>query len=208
MIISHDLKVIFVHVQKTGGNSVNDVLLSESHDHITRLPLDKKLFRTKHCFASDIKKHVDANIFNEYKKFAVVRNPWDRMVSWYSMFCDKTKPVNDTTKMVHRLSNSFEDFLNIPQEAGRGLAERFYVNQYDYVSDPNTGDILVDNILRFETLDDDFQKFIHEVGLSIKLPHKNKSKREGDYRQYYNERTKKIIAERFAKDIDFFRYFF
>src|SRR5215207_236526 len=78
MLVSYSSKVIFIHIQKTGGDTVSR-LLSESVPDILHL-------NAKHGFAVDAVKHLDD--WNNYFKFAFVRNPWDRLVSWYSMIRD------------------------------------------------------------------------------------------------------------------------
>jgi hypothetical protein len=84
MFISHKYKVIFVHIQRTGGNSIQKAFQEADPDLIETLPLDVSKKRTKHCFLTDIRDAVDENIFNEYLKFCVVRNPLARMISWHN----------------------------------------------------------------------------------------------------------------------------
>lgn len=86
MFISHKYRVIFIHIQRTGGNSIQKIFEEFDPDLIETIPIDPSKRRTKHCFLSDIRAAVSDDIFHSYTKFCVVRNPFDRMVSWYSMF--------------------------------------------------------------------------------------------------------------------------
>src|SRR5882757_2490353 len=83
MFISHKYKAIFVHIQRTGGNSVQKVFAEHDPDLIDAISVDPAKKRTKHCFASDIRAAIDQNTFASYTKFCVIRNPYERMVSWY-----------------------------------------------------------------------------------------------------------------------------
>src|ERR671921_2260700 len=75
VFVSDSRKVVFVHIQKTGGLTV-DRLLNE------RIP-DLRRIVARHGFASLGMDELEG--WDEYFKFAFVRNPWDRLVSWYSM---------------------------------------------------------------------------------------------------------------------------
>jgi len=70
----------------------------------------------------------------------------------------------------------------------------------------NDEDIIdMDNIIRFENLQEDFKIVAQELGINSVLPHINKTK-ETNYRDYYDEETKKIIKEWFHEDIKTFEY--
>src|SRR5215213_1538704 len=101
MLVSYSSKVIFIHIQKTGGDTVSR-LLSESVPDILHL-------NAKHGFAVDAVKHLDD--WNNYFKFAFVRNPWDRLVSWYSMITTMPKDGNELWRYVHDNSSNFEEFI-------------------------------------------------------------------------------------------------
>ncbi len=66
----------------------------------------------------------------------------------------------------------------------------------------------IDFIGRFENLEEDFQYICEKIGLSnIKLPHENIT-RHKHYTKYYNNETREIVAEIYAKDIKNFGYNF
>jgi len=76
MLISTEKKFLFIHIQKTAGSSLARLLKSHAPD--------TRPFLGQHDHALMAKKHL-ASEWDEYYKFAFVRNPWDRLVSWYEM---------------------------------------------------------------------------------------------------------------------------
>jgi hypothetical protein len=84
---------------------------------------------------------------------------------------------------------------------------KMFLPQSEWIKDEH-GNILVDKILKFENLNDDFVKMTKFLGLkNISLPKINTTKKV-DYRDYYNDSTKKIIEDWFSEDIRLFNYSF
>lgn len=200
MIISEKHKIIFIHIHKTAGQSITDYMEKN-------LP-DSKPFLNKHDFAINGKIALGEEKWDEYFKFAFVRNPWDRLVSWYHMFKLKP-PVTLLQKYVLDNSKNFEEFIKkctdiiVDNDGIKSCA----FNQLDYISDEK-GKIIIDFIGKLENLEEDFKKIIEMKKLpKINLPHLN-SYPHKDYKKYYSEETKEIIKKRFNKDIKFFGYKF
>ena len=154
-------------------------------------------------------------VWDAYYKFAFVRNPWDRLVSWYAMITQQADRVrdkhelNDLWRYVLESSHSFETFLEVCTDEIDDIDGRksFLYNQLDYVTNQE-GEVIVDFIGRFENLTHDAKILFNKLGLKdISMPHHNASMRKA-YQEYYNHRTQKIVAERYARDIEFFRYSF
>lgn len=216
MLISHRYKVIFVHIQRTGGNSINRIFQEHDPDLIEIVSVAPEKQRTRHCYLTDIKAAIDADTFQRYTKFATVRNPFDRFVSWYFMFkhglgADEVPPTyahvgGQVMRLVNECAPTFEAFVDLPFDHASGLFRRFYSAKVDYLSE--SGAILADRILCFETLDNDFNQFAQEIGFPGQLPHLNRATSVADYRAYYNAQTRALIAQRFQRDLDYFGYEF
>lgn len=211
MLISESKKFLFVHVQKTAGRSFEALLK-------THIPDLKNICGT-HDHAIWAKETLGEE-WSDYYKVAFVRNPWDRLVSWYTMIREKGQPTrykrftglgkyNKLRHYVLENSNSFEEFLyncvdTIDDTDGK---KSFLYNQLDYVSD-EAGALLVDFIGRFENLHDDSRTVFKNLGISgASLPHKNSSNHR-HYLSYYTDETRDLVAERYARDIEFFGYEF
>jgi len=197
MIISHKLGCIFVHIQKTGGLSVETVL-RENDDTID----SQQYGRGLHRHARALRPLVSPEQWQRYYKFAFVRNPWDRLVSWYAMCVQVTAP-NDFARYVQTHTKTFSDFV---KHATTGIVERTTWNQLDYVVDEG-GELMVDYVGRYESLGADFATVANRLRIPAALPHVNRSNHR-DYRQYYTDETREIVAQRYARDIATYGYVF
>lgn len=189
-------KTLFVHVQKTGGSSIQQWL----YDNANGVPIKGKKHWPKQ---SILKKHPSLVI--DFS-FAVVRNPWDLAVSWYFFRLDRAKRrlESGTTKPKGKFSEEYNNW--VVEESQKGIDHWFEtlptsLQQYSKVAN-------LDYVMRLETLDQDFVKIQKHFDCYKPLPYLNSSQRDKNYQQYYTARTQKIIAEKFADDIRIFGYEF
>ena len=201
MFVSDSRKVVFIHIQKTGGLTV-DRLLNE------RIP-DLHRVGARHGFASLGMDGLDN--WDEYFKFAFVRNPWDRLVSWYSMVTTMPREGNELWRYVHDNSSTFEEFIyNCTDEVEikDGVHYSFAYNQLDYVTDEH-GNLLVDFIGRLENFDRDLQEVFRRIGFELEtVPHIRAGSSHQHYSTFYTPDTELIVRERFKRDIEYFGYEF
>ena len=203
MLVSHVRKFIFIHIQKTAGSSIETSLADITPDAIRRfddLPACMDPLKKRHLFASDLKRYLGDQTWKSYYKFAFVRNPYSRLVSWYNMCVER--PSNEFMWLVRQRAKTFSDFLDLTH----GLAKKTTFNQVDYITN-ETGNFLVDFVGRFETLSEDFSKICKQLDVNVTLPHKSRGL-VVDYRAFYNTRTMRLVSERFSRDIETFGYKF
>jgi hypothetical protein len=168
-------------LQKTAGNSV-----TRAFGQPLNLP-------EKHFTAQQLKRLYGDKYWQSYFKFAFVRNPWDRLVSWWSMIngyrpqLEAGAPPNNFQRFILQNASTFEEFLEncdreiIDPDGGKWI----YRNQIDYLIDAN-GDVMVDFIGRFEDLQKDFAVVASKAsGWVQPLSHENKAERRG-YATYYS----------------------
>ena len=125
-----------------------------------------------------------------------MRNPWDRVISIKSFGATRpSTPGYDVCK-----NGTLTEFLAFWESTG-------FQQQYDMLSDPETGEIIVNKIGRFETLAEDFREICRQLGIACDLPHKNAS-RHKDYRSYFSDAEREAVARLYAKDIEKFGYSF
>jgi len=183
-------KIIFVHIRKTGGTSIER---SFNHD------ADKKP-SLKHCPIEYFKREHPKK-FKEYFKFTVVRNPWDWIVSRYfwSRYHQRLFDYS-FEEFIDRIHNGETLNKNEPwlEEALKSQVSRISIG----------GKIDVDFIIRFENLQQDFDKACEIAGITKrKLPHEFKTKHT-HYSTYYTPKSKRMVEEKYHEDIVEFNYQF
>ena len=105
---------------------------------------------------------------------------------------------------INRHAENFEEFVLLPDRYDISVFDKLSDNQLDYISDD--GSIIVDHILRFENLSQEFDHFARTINFEGKLSHSNKSRPRNHYRQYYNDITRHSIERRFRRDLEYFQY--
>ena len=201
-MISLQKGFLFVHIPKTAGNSIQSILRRYSEDEIVvspkrpqdgveRFGLRNAEFGTrKHSSLAEYRAALGPERFDSLFKFSCVRNPWDRMISYYFT------PTRRTAEWDRK---EFEKFVRKTSPA----AEFLRLNRSD--RDPFNN---VDRVLRFENITEEFQSVCQHLGLEGEpLPVYNRSKRE-DYRTYYDDKLRNLVAKRFASEIERFGYTF
>lgn len=207
-MISHEHRCIFIHIPKTGGTSLENLIWpAEQHDeaHLARGFVDEfhNRYQTgslKHLLARQVRHAVGAAVFEGCFKFAFVRNPWDRAVSQYAYMA--TRP--DLRRFAGLPDGAcFKTWLD-------RTARRRHVQwepQIHFLVDEE-GQSLVDAIGRFENFDADARRMLAAIGLPHgPLRHDNASERAA-YPHYYDAESREIVAERYAADIAAFNYRF
>jgi hypothetical protein len=159
----------------------------------------------QHATAQQIKKYYCTN-FEDYFSFAFTRNPWDRAISDY-FWMQSDLGIGDTFRNWLLLQNRFNiRRLKQPPESSHTRADHL-LNQCDFILDED--DISMVNFIgKVENLQEDFNTVCDKIGIPRQqLPHKNKTEHK-HYTEYYDEETRQIVAEKYAKDIEHFGYKF
>ncbi len=160
---------------------MGDISLTLQHVTYTEIELLNLLPQTK----------LDSAI-----KVAVVRNPYDRAVSTYKHMGEGYADFKDFVS----------NYYNSPSKRHNELA--FKRTQLDYLRD-SKGRVVVDNIIRLENFQADFDAFTAQHGLSHKpLQHIGKQKGKSSYRDYFCTETKRMVENLFGEDIQYFNYNF
>lgn len=221
MIFHESRNYLFVHIQKTGGTSISACLAGQFGGRFVapaHLPLTCLAFTGPKPFI-----------------FAVVRNPWERLVSWFEMM--RAKGVhNDFSRYVLQprpdgKAPEFSDFIrrtaviretaqpesqwtgpsSLIYDPAQGYPKSLGFNQCDYLVDAS-GTLLCDRILRFDNLAAEFAELmadIHPGDVYSGLGHLNARSGGGDWRGHYQSGDdREWVARLYRKDVAQFGFRF
>ena len=195
MIISHKHKFIFFHIPKCAGSSIFYSLCKnlKYHDSESRAIVndDIAILATNNSKASNsvISQHISFRNLNsclninldDYYKFCFVRNPWDRVVSYYTY---------------QKIKIPFDEYVKNSRDC-----------QFNWIQ-TREKEIGVDFVGKTENLQEDFDQICESIGIDkFKTPHRNKSQRS-NYQDYYNEESKQAVLHNYSKDVAAFGYQF
>lgn len=196
MRISSKYKFVYIAIPKTGSETIRESLNLYSNIHSESDKTSPYYWHTKSKTLKNHFKKMNWN-WNDYFKFTFVRNPWDMLVSLYKYF-----QINKTLSLPKDGGPEFKPFLlNRINESSPSVS--CYSNYYS-----DGDDILLDFIGKFENIQTDFNKICDKIEIPHqKLPHKNATKHK-HYTEYYDNETRKIVAKKYAHDIEYFGYKF
>lgn len=233
-MICHQQKTIFIHIPRTAGQSIERVFLKQAGlSWENRAPLLLKDNNDPtlgppylaHLTAQEYVKYgyLSQDTFDHYYKFAFVRNPWDRVVSFYKYFGYDRKIT-------------FKRFLHDVLYPHLWNEYYYFIRpQFEYIFD-NYDVQIIDFIGHFESLDQDFRSISSKVGIqAMELPHVNRSDRVigkfsfrprrllkylkdikkdrmetlfKNFHEYYDEDDMGLVQNLYQKDILSFNYRF
>ena len=209
MIVSREHRFIFVHIFRTAGRSFTKAMKQFGEEEIPGQT-------HRHHTALEIRDLVGSEFWEESHSFAVIRDPWERLLSQYLYHCQTirefrarhgqkpTKVARRTQRRMRRFRD-FDAFIRwcaIREEVDEWT--RHKLTQSDFLFD-GSGTLLVDQILRFETLNDDMRTLEGKLGLEIDLPHINYQPHR-HYSEYYSDESRELVAEICRHEIEAFGY--
>lgn len=220
-------KHLFIHIPKNAGSAVKYFLKGHiAHVNESNLDQDykKQLLKTFTGPTSDHSgnspnytharwRDLSEEVKEKYIPIAIIRNPWDKVVSRYCYRNINHKLFGTYDK------KTFEEFLEERFIDGNKQhywhrAIQGWYPQKDHVTDVN-GNLICD-IMRYEYLNQDLADYFNK---ELKVKWKNVSNgdmqqdrskvdKRKDYKKFYTEETKQIIADWYKDDIEFFGFTF
>lgn len=184
-------KFLFIHVHKTGGTSLKEMLGPfKQVDFVERKEFD------------DLQKTIKTK-YSDHEKFALVRNPYSRFKSNFSMFKRRWPKI------------TFEEIIEIIKDntiehsADKFFTKKNYIKRHTLpMSHPfycvvENDKINIDHIFRFEEFDNSVKKISNLLGTNIPMKEKNKSSKP---HSDLTEEQKQTIYEIYKKDFEIFSY--
>jgi len=193
-MINHNYKFILILLPKTGSTSLSD---------FAGVKVDNKA--TKHY---DDLGDTEMN----YLKFSTCRNPYSRIVSVWKYWESRFKTKNITFHSFDHFIKNLDDMKNlVTTKCGNKRDLIHFMGCTDgvmYATSKKISHNDIDFWIKTESLQKDINIVCDKLGISHqKLPYKNASNHR-HYTEYYDDETKSIVAEKYAKDIEYFGYEF
>lgn len=214
MILSRGRKYLFIHIPKTGGTALalalearamrDDMMLGDTpkaKNRRRRLQGIKTAGRLwKHSTLADLAGLIPADELRALFTFTLVRNPWDRAVSYYHWLREQ-----GFDHPAVRLSKSleFKEFILHPV-----VLRSFETNSAPSYMRHADGAEQCQLYIRLEHFSTDAAPLFDHLGFDLDLPVENASTRQRDWRGYYDAQTQAALAEACHEEITRFEYSF
>lgn len=214
MRISHTYQFIFFAIPRTGSTTVRDVL--DGYSDIRSVHSSERT--PEHPFYHHISPRETRNIFvsrgldwHAFKKFCVVRNPYDRVVSLYHHHQELKAAERGSMRLLRMAkelvqpTRRFKDYVMQIRPN-----KRLPICLQTFISD-ESGNSLVDDVLMYENLDTQLPAYLLDLGIRINasdIPHLNRTADRSSYRDYYDAEARERVSELYAYEIERFGYKF
>lgn len=214
MMLSRGRRYIFIHIPKTGGTAMaqalearamaDDVMIGDTPKAVKRRGRLKGVTANgrlwKHSTMADIEGLASAEEIADFFTVTLVRNPWDRLVSYYHWLQAQgfDHPAVQLAK-----THDFSGFLAQPstQASFRQWPARRYMTDLRGVERASL-------YVRLEAFEQDIKPFEAHLGFGLELPIVNQSKRAAGWRDYYSESDRALVESLCSEDISRFGYEF
>ena len=208
MIVSHRHRFIFAAVPKTGTHAVRQALREQmGGEDVEQVGLfvDKRFpwpdlaaIRHGHLSLQQVRPHLGEAAFAGYLKFAVVRNPFDRFVSYCAFMLRGGDVFERQPREVMR-----KFLFDQPPEQ-----HILFQPQASLLVDGGGETLLTDMVGRVEDMQASYDAICARIGISSRPLERINGTRRGDYRRYYDPDLVDAVAARYAQDLDLFGYTF
>lgn len=208
MIISHHHRFIFAAVPKTGTHAVRQALREHlSGEDIEQVGLfvnkrfpwaDLAAVRHGHLSLREVQPYLGDAAFGDYFKFAFVRNPFDRFVSYCAFM------MRDNGLFQQRPQDVMRHFLfKAPPEQ-----HVLFQPQASLLVGADGRTLLTDTVGRVEDMQGSYDAVCARIGIAPRPLDRVNGSQHRDYRQYYDQVLIDAVAARYAQDLDLFGYSF
>lgn len=204
MPINSNLKLIFVHVPKTAGTSFEYALgMHGARDNIGLMPYTHQqknmnyLFGggLQHLTAKEILTSVGKYTFSSFFKFSIIRNPYERFVSFVAW--------NQPDKSQTLTRKEFVDFIDRSKHRFRFIFDKMLYPQCKFLYIRKN--LAVDLLIRYEKLNEGVAMLEKQLNKKMTIDKRMCSNHE-EFKYYYDSRSYKLIQSIYRRDFYYFGY--
>jgi hypothetical protein len=236
MIYAPDQGFVFIHIGRTGGTSVERTLCQGLGIDFETTKKDPQGRWWKHIWAREMMRKIGVDDWESYFTFAFTRNPYDMILSLYSMYTQYPEYIDpEKHPRLYHPWNQFENFEHFILSMGarrhapdedwavplKKLNAKTTMDVWDslqnlqtsYLTDSRSGRktpgrVLVSYIGRYESLEDDFRHVCQRAGIGPFELVQHGATGHAHYRDLYSPRMRAIVDDHFWLDIRRFGYDF
>ncbi len=145
----------------------------------------------EHIPACTVRNRISTKMWNDYFKFCVERNPWDKTLSHYHMINYRAGG-----------NMTFDEYID---------RKNFCLNYPLYTDSKHN--LIVDEVIKYESLMDELARIFDKLGVPFegRLGVRAKSKYRKDkkpYQEVFSNEQREIIEKAFVKEIEMHKYTF
>ncbi|MBN9889849.1 hypothetical protein [Salipiger abyssi] len=216
MLLSHEKKFIYMKTIKTAGTSVEVALepyckppaaqiAHDTDEHVSDYGIVGKRGTGQgeayynHMPAAQVRQKIGAEIWERYTKLCVIRNPFDKVVSYFWMQCAPTLRKEIAEREFSFAREVFRHWMLVKPALPNDR------NVYCLAGEP-----ALDRYLRYETLEQDYAVLCRDLDLEQEtLPRLKSGPRlfkEHGYRDYYTRDVAGVVLRSYDREFGWFGY--
>lgn len=218
---------IFIHIPKNGGMTIrrapqlrNRIIIAGRKHHKSEEYSDAVLntmnkYGQHHGYEHARWRDVAPELTANHSAFAIIRNPWSKVVSRYTFAVLLAQRGTISLPQHYTIEQFLEErhtWGNVPYFWHRAILG--WYPQYQHVTDEE-GNLRCD-ILRMEYFTEDTMKYfnlkgpleIRNVSNGDRVDDNKQLTNKKDYREFFNDTTREIVADWYKDDIEFFGFTF
>ena len=186
LTLSHKYHFIWFRVAKNGSRTILNSLYKN------RIKLD---------LGEEFKIRYPVHTYKNYYKFAVARNPWDRLVScWHGKILRK-----NAWEYPESLYDKLQDFSEFVDHVADHDLEECDAHMALQTSLIDLNEL--NYLIRMESFEKDVTRVFRDLGINeFKLEIRNRTKNRKHYTHYYTNESRKKVEKIYEKDIRILGY--